>query len=241
MIVSLVLLTYFLTIIGLHYDNIGSRTGLVLSILGIYTATLTEKSKEQWKKHQNMLILLKCIASAILILAMITTGFMIHGGNPYQDSSRTVIILGSGVDDDGRPTVLMQSRIDAALPYIRSHPDTAIIVSGGIMNANLPSEASSMKETLMEQNIDEKRIYTEDQSTSTYENLQNSAEIIRKEGLNPEVLIATNEFHQYRAGYFAEKEGLKPMACKAQTPWYLLPVVWIYEMYGILHAWIFGM
>ena len=234
---SLVLMTYFLTMIGLHYGNIGSRTGLILSILLLYWSV--HREKEEGRTQKILKKMFRILAAVILSLALLTTGFMIRGGNAYDGMERTVIILGCGVNDDGKPTPMMQSRIDAALPYIKEHPDVQVIVTGGIQRSDLPSEAYSMHEYLMEHGVKEERIHMDEQASSTYENLKNAAEIIRNDHLSQNVLISTNEFHQYRATLFAERDGLTPVSLNANTPWYLMPVCWIYEMYGILSAWIF--
>lgn len=235
---SLILMTYFLTMIGLHYGNIGSRTGLILSLLLLYWSV--QKDHEEGRMPAILKNVFRTLAVIILSLAVLTTGFMIHGGNAYDGTDRTVIILGCGVNDDGKPTPMMQTRIDEALPYIQEHPDSAVIVTGGIQRSDLPSEAYSMKEYLVEHDVKTERIHMDEQAASTYENLKNAAEIIDEDHLSRNVLISTNEFHQYRAALFAERDGLSPVSLNAKTPWYLLPVCWIYEMYGILSAWIFG-
>lgn len=65
-----------------------------------------------------------------------------------------------------------------------------------------------IRDTLVSMGIAPGRIYLEDASISTEENLAFSAEVIRREGLPTEVAIASDNFHQLRAGVWAEKDGL---------------------------------
>ena len=54
-----------------------------------------------------------------------------------------------------------------------------------------------MKRYLLEKGVDESRLYMEDKSTNTFENIQFSKRILEEHRLSPTVVIATQEFHQY--------------------------------------------
>jgi uncharacterized SAM-binding protein YcdF (DUF218 family) len=123
------------------------------------------------------------------------------------------------------------------LPYLKEHPEAVIIASGGIKDKELPTEAESIKNDLIEHGIAQDRIYVEGRSATTDENFANSAEIIREHDLSRNVLISSDGFHLYRCGKLAEKYGLVPASVSARTPWALLPGSWIREVSVILHAW----
>ena len=81
----------------------------------------------------------------------------------------------------------------------------------GVVTAELlkttVSGANSIPEYLLQAGIGEERIFVEDSSTSTYQNLVFSAEL-----LNPEddsVVIVTNNFHVFRAVSIAKKQGYR--------------------------------
>ena len=62
-------------------------------------------------------------------------------------------------------------------------------------NDNEPiSEAACIRNTLAARGIDPDRILLEDRSRSTEENLRFTAEIIRQQGFNPRVAIASDNF-----------------------------------------------
>ena len=115
-----------------------------------------------------------------------------------------VLILGAQWKENGTSYVL-QKRLDKALEYLKENPDTYVVVSGG-QGANEPiSEAAGMKRYLMERGIPEERIRTEDQSTSTEENLTYSAALFDKE--QDRIALVTSNFHMYRAFRIAQKQG----------------------------------
>lgn len=234
----------FLCNIGMRYSNIGSLTGVIVHSLLLAHSLNPEwfqSIAEKLKQSRAGRIVWKglCITvGGILLLAVLTTGCMIAGiPEAPDDLERTVIILGSGVNEDGTPTTVMKSRIDAAMDYIQTHPQAPIIASGGLYSTDRIAEAESICRYLIENGIPEQRIYTERDSSSTEENLRNSAALIQANGLSTNIVLSTSEFHSYRAGLIARRNQLNTRAIPARTPWYILPTCWIREMYGILLAW----
>lgn len=114
------------------------------------------------------------------------------------------IILGAQMKESG-PSDVLQRRLDAAIGYLQQNPDTKVIVSGGQGGNEPVSEAQGMQEYLIAKGIAAERIYTEDTSTDTRENLSFSAKMIDKG--SDSVVIVTNNFHVFRAVYIAEKQG----------------------------------
>ena len=141
----------------------------------------------------------------------------------------TVVVLGCQVSANGEPTVMLRDRIDAAYDYLTAHPESRCVASGG-QNDNEPiSEASCIRNTLVARGIHPDRIYLEDRSRSTEENLTFSAELIRKEGLPTRVAIASDNFHQLRAAVWARRGGLDPWSIGCVTWWPLSPGYWARE------------
>ena len=69
---------------------------------------------------------------------------------------------------------------------------------------------------------------------STQENdLENRLATLEKQ-LSTEVMIITNDFHCYRAAYFAKQLGLQPKTYSAKTHWYLLPTFYLREICAII-------
>ncbi len=132
----------------------------------------------------------------------------------------------------------MRERLNTALKYLKDHSDSSIIVSGGLDDQGGYTEAQSMQEYLIAHGIEPERIWLEDQSHSTRENIAYSKEVLKNNLLNPSVLIVTSDFHLYRAGYLARRYQMDYELLGSRTPWYVLPSYWIREMYGILHEWI---
>ena len=128
--------------------------------------------------------------------------------------------------------VLLRQRLDAAVHYLNTNPDTDCIVTGGKGNGENLSEAQCMYNYLTAAGIDPSRITMEDQATSTMENLRYSMEYLEP---NAEIAIVSNEFHLYRAGQMAQSLGLEPHLIPASTEYPLLLAS--YSLREILAVW----
>ena len=82
------------------------------------------------------------------------------------------------------------------------------VLSGGQGPDEDISEAECMKRLLVDAGIEESRLYLEERSTNTRENLSNSFEIIKQNSLSQSILVVTNEYHQCRAMLICRDLGL---------------------------------
>ena len=112
----------------------------------------------------------------------------------------TVIVLGAGVNGE-TPSLTLRTRIDAAAAYLEEHPDVPVVLSGGQGPGEAITEAECMRRALVRRGVDESRLYPEERSTSTQENLRYSRAILEELGVDPaqRVAIVTSDFHLCRA------------------------------------------
>ena len=88
--------------------------------------------------------------------------------------------------------------------------------------------------------IDKKRIYIENQSVNTAENMAFSAAIIEREGLPTTVAVVSDNFHQLRASIFAARCGLDARSVGCSSHWMLGPGYWTREVLALGAAFIRG-
>ncbi len=113
-----------------------------------------------------------------------------------------VIVLGAQINGT-EITDSLRRRLDRAVFYLHSHPDTTVIVSGGQGKGEDLTEAEAMASYLIGKGIDPHRVIQEKKSTTTKENLQFSAVYIKDKRAN--VGIVTNNFHMYRAKEYGRR------------------------------------
>ncbi len=138
-------------------------------------------------------------------------------GSP-RETVEYMVILGAKVNHNG-PSVSLWDRICGAYEYLEAHPDVTAIVSGGQGTDEPITEAECMYRELVNLGIDPKRIWIEDEATSTWENLNFSLDLIEeKTGTRPEKLgVLSSEYHLFRASLFAKKCGVDFVGIPAQT------------------------
>ena len=151
-----------------------------------------------------------------------------------KNTDTTVVVLGCKVKN-GAPSLMLGRRLNAAYEYLTEEPDVKVIVSGGKGDDEIISEAQCMRDYLVDRGIAPERIYMEDKSTDTDENLRFSQDIIRREGLPEHITIVTDGFHQLRSDMKAEKLGMRAYNISAHTPWWLVPTYWVREWFGIIY------
>ena len=222
--------------------NIGTWTGIIVSlaliIYGLFGGWINMLIRLIWKGIVGKIFLMIIVIAllGIFALACATTLSMVKGSNRAPKPGATVIVLGCRVYDD-HISLSLKSRLDAAIEFLNDNPTSACIVSGGQGENETRTEASAMYEYLVDKGISADRIYVEDQSKDTHENLLFSKAIMEREGLKAESAIVTNDYHIYRALKISEKYGYDAGAIPAPTLWWLFPTNYVREMYGILEMW----
>jgi len=147
-----------------------------------------------------------------------------------------IIVLGAQVKESG-PSVVLRYRLDRAVSYLKENDNTLVIVSGGKGINEPATEASVMKEYLINEGINEERIIIEDKSNTTKENLINSKKITRD---NKSIGIVTNNFHMYRALLIGKKYKVKAVGIPSKSNSYYLPNNLLREVFAYIKFIILG-
>ena len=175
--------------------------------------------------------------------AGVTAGFIWNAAHTTQAAAcRYIIVLGAGVNGT-EPSRSLTERIHAAYDYLSANPESVAILTGGQGKGEYITEASCMYRELTELGISPNRLYLEEKSTSTLENLQFSAALIEETlGFTPsKVGIVSSEYHIFRAKLFAKSLGMESEGIPAKTTrltlrinYYLREVaaVWKYLLFG---------
>nr|WP_287045979.1 YdcF family protein [Enterococcus faecalis] len=141
---------------------------------------------------------------------LLILGLLIFTGKNTQptDKPDAILILGARVLGTSKETALpsrvLQARLDVAIPYIKQHPETPVIVSGGQGADEPATEAAVMKQYLLNKGVPEKQILLENRATRTKENIVNSEKLLSFKRL----VIVTSDFHMYRSQLLAKRAGI---------------------------------
>ncbi len=230
-------MVFLLPILG-YVLNIGNIAGMIFC--AFMMALLFGHKAVQKIAHslwQNVFGRLAVIAAAALFAAGIVyvsflTALIINADSTPPEEDSVVIVLGCQVRGD-TPSLMLMQRINAAADYLNENPSAVCIVSGGKGDDEQISEAECMYSVLTKMGIGGDRIFIEDRSTNTAENIAFSKEIIEKNGLSHNTAIVTDVFHEYRASRIVRSAGLGFGSVPAQCSWYLVPTFYVREMIAI--------
>ncbi|MBQ8236850.1 MAG: YdcF family protein [Oscillospiraceae bacterium] len=231
---------FFFCLMG--YSTLGLVCLGLIFLLVFYRvmARLRKKYPKTIKAVVRIFTAILCIG---LVIFGITEAIIIRAsfGNP-EESADYLVVLGAKVNKNG-PSLALRNRIDAAYNYLTAHPDCTAILSGG-QGADEPiTEAQCMFDELVKRGIAPDRLWLEDKSTSTWENLKFTLTVIEeKTGVRPgKIALLSSEFHLFRAGLFAERFGLETVGVPAETSLFFLKVnYFIREAVAIWHYYLIG-
>ena len=152
-----------------------------------------------------------------------------------------LIVLGCGLRQDGTPTPLLKGRLDRALAFYEKQKaqtgrELTFIASGGKGPDEPVSESTAMKKYLMDHGVPDSRIIEEDQSVSTFENMQFSKEKIQQIDPKGKIAFSTTNYHVFRSGLFARRVKMRAVGMGAKTKWYFWPNAAVREFVGLLTA-----
>lgn len=137
------------------------------------------------------------------------------------------IVYGAGLKGD-RPGVTLKKRLDKTLEYMNALPSSVCIVSGGQGRDEIKSEAAVMKDYILKNGISEDRIFLEDKSSNTLENIKFSCVIIEEQGLNKDGIVSiSNGFHIPRIELICDRLGIRGDYVLAKDPN-------LYSMFSVL-------
>ena len=152
------------------------------------------------KKRRCWLRALLALALAGVLAFALLLGVVLSGSHDdVEGQPGIMIILGCKVESYG-PSILLGDRLDKALDYWETHPDITIVVSGGQGSNEPTTEAQCMHDYLTAHGVPGERILLEDQSHSTWENLNYSCALLAERGYDTtqDMVVVSNGFHLTR-------------------------------------------
>ena len=215
--------------------------GIAAVISGYYLLDLLQNRRP--KAARLLRRLLTCLLCLGILIFAVTEAFVIRAsrGDPHE-KCEYMVVLGAKVNGTA-PSLSLRDRINAAYAYLNEHPDVTAVLSGGQGPDEGISEAQCMFNELTAMGIDPDRLWLEEKSTSTWENLNFSLDIIEeKTGDRPDTIgLVSSEYHLFRAGLLAGDCGVEAVGIPAPTSWFSIRVnYFLREVAGVWHYLILG-
>lgn len=132
---------------------------------------------------------------------------------------RQLLVLGRQLKQ-GECTEEFRLRLQRAQRLLEASLGETIYILGGITSANGPSEAAAGHDYLLAQGCDPERLFLEERSRHTLENLQQIRDF---PGLDTDFTLITSRYHLARSAAMAWGMGLNPQLCAAESAIRLTP------------------
>ncbi|MGN0518253.1 MAG: YdcF family protein [Acutalibacteraceae bacterium] len=233
-------LLWYVVPMSIGIVNIGNVLGAMFCVAGMGVSLFWVKFKlivKMLDKSFVGAVFIRFTAVMIIfamLFSIVTAIVMAVYANKKPSKQSTLVLLGCKVNGSS-PSLMLSRRISAAYDYLTENEDAVCVLSGGKGYNEGISEAECMYNELVKRGIDGSRLYLEDKSTTTYENLKFSYEIIKENGLNENIAIATDGFHQLRASMIADKLNISVSgAVSADTPLFLFGTYFTREIVAVL-------
>lgn len=244
LLAELLLLGWFVR--ALPFVNMGNLFGFAVCIL-LMALTLRWNSfagfvGKLWKTGagKTALIAVSVLAAIAFVYVVFLSVMMLSAIANKPDKPNVVVVLGCQVRGES-PSKMLRRRLDAAKELLDEYPDVKCVVSGGQGRDEIMTEAECMKDYLVQSGISEDRIIMEDKSTTTFENLKFTLEKLDELGIERDITIVTDGYHQYRASLIAKKQGaVKVTAYSASTEFRFIPTYWVREWFGLTKFFVLG-
>ena len=238
-ILAVILAAFLVAPMAQGIVNIGNIAGTLLCIwiFCVSVAPLHRAIRSLFCRHKLTKLLYRFVNVCFIIFAVygaVVTSLMAWAALQTPSQNATVIVLGAQVKPWG-PSAVLNGRISGAQRFLEEHESANAVLSGGQGSDEPTSEAQCMYDTLIKRGIDKSRLYMEDKSTNTTENIKNSVQVIEDNNLNPELAVATDFYHQLRVRIIMNQLGIEGSvgAVNSDTSMLYLPVFTVREWFAL--------
>lgn len=206
------------------FTHIWLALGAYLIFLGIYRIKTGHSFWSIWKRWIK--ITFASLFGIGLIISLINLILILNPAvASINEPAENVILLGGGIDKDGRLPDSVITRVEKTAEYLSTNPDAICVVTGGTLKWLPYPEAPELKNQLVKRGVAAERILVEDQALDTIQNFQFSCKMLAdyrgvgvEEILAAPTVVVTSRFHLRRSERLARRMGFKnikgiPAAC----------------------------
>jgi len=118
--------------------------------------------------------------------------------------AQAALVLGAQVYRDGRPSIMLRDRVNAAADLYRAGRVDKLLLSGDHSRTDY-DEVGTMRRLLLEQGIPAEDIFTDHAGFDTWDSAQRAKRVFDVSS----AVVVTQGFHMARALYDARRAGLK--------------------------------
>ncbi|WP_099206149.1 YdcF family protein [Scatolibacter rhodanostii] len=232
-ILSAIMIWFMIPLLTTGFLGSGTVFGVFVCVLGIVLLWVYPPINKIGGWKTVLIRLLAFFFVSGMLWAGYLTFLMLSAANRKPPENTNVIILGARIYEDGKMSLSLKQRVDRAYQYLEENAEANCITTGGQGDNEPFAEALAEKKALIKMGVDETRIFMEDQSHNTRQNMDLSAEIARENELGNEIAVVTQGFHMYRSLKLAESAGFTAYSLPSKTDPRMLPTYYGRELLSL--------
>ena len=126
-----------------------------------------------------------------------------------------IVVLGAA-QYAGRPSPVLQARLDHALSLYQRGLAPYLVLTGGKGDGDTQSEAGAGRRYLRQRGVPDSAMLYEDEGRTTFSSMQHAADTLARVQARA-VLLVSDPFHMLRLSLLARLHGLSPYASPTRT------------------------
>lgn len=157
------------------------------------------------------------VAVVAVVISAVTLGVLIkrQAGRDEARPSDAIIVLGAA-QWDGKPSPVLQARLDHAFDLYTAGFARRLIVTGGVGEGDHYSEGEVARQYLLKKGIPTAAVLTENRGRSSYESMAGATALMQRNGWHSALLVS-DPFHMYRLKRMATDLGVSAATSPTQT------------------------
>jgi uncharacterized SAM-binding protein YcdF (DUF218 family) len=150
------------------------------------------------------------VVAVVMVLAVGYVGFnlirVVQVGARNDAVVADAIVVMGAAQWDGRPSPVLQGRLDRALQLWRDGAAPLVVVTGGKQPGDRTTEASTGAQYLIANGVPDRAVLLEVQGTSTWESLAAARRFLRPLGVD-RVIVVSDSYHLLRVQLIGDEVG----------------------------------
>ena len=157
--------------------------------------------------------LVALVISGILLWLLSVALVIVAGEWPVLRRADAIIVLGAA-QYNGRPSPVLQARLDHALDLYDRGLAPRMIFTGGIGTGDTLSEAEVSRRYAVRHGVPESAIMVERHGSTSAQSVGAAAALMRAEGLTT-ALVVSDSYHMLRLELLVRRAGIRPYRAPA--------------------------
>jgi uncharacterized SAM-binding protein YcdF (DUF218 family) len=150
------------------------------------------------------------LAALVVLYVGVTFAQVWWASRSNDNRPASAIVVMGAAQWNGKPSPVLQGRLDHAVALYDDGVAPLIVVTGGKQAGDAVTQGRSGYDYLRSKGVPDEAIKVEVEGTNSFEELSASALILERAGVGDDIVIVTDPYHALRAAEIAEEVGMRP-------------------------------